>query len=104
LPQPVRYGGRDRYETATAVLKANPPTGAFLYVATGENYPDALTGGVLAAVQGTDILLVRPGGPTPDELKVLQTWHGLQALALGGSTVVPDTVLQAIQSQTIIDS
>lgn len=99
LPVAVRYGGQDRYETAAAVLKANPPTGGLLYVATGENFPDALTGGVLAATRGTDIVLVPPDGPTTDELRVLQTWHGLKALALGGSLVVPDSVLQAIQRQ-----
>ncbi len=100
LPAAVRYGGQDRYETAATVLKANPPSGALLYVATGENFPDALTGGVLAAAQGTDIVLVPPGGLTVDELSVLQTWHGLQALALGGSLIVPDSILQAIQVQT----
>jgi len=100
LPLPVRYEGQDRYETAAAVLRANPPTGVFLYVATGENFPDALTGGVLAAAQGTNIVLVPLSGPTTAELRVLKTWHGLQALALGGTFVVPDSVLQTIELQT----
>ena len=50
--------GSDRYETAaelsaTAVV---PPT--VVYVAVGNNYPDALTGGVLAAQESSAILLV----------------------------------------------
>ena len=100
LPLPVCYGGQDRYETATAVLKANPPPGGFLYLATRENYPDALTGGALAATQGADIVLVLPGGPSAAELSLLQTWHGFRALALGGSTVVADSAWQVIQRQT----
>lgn len=98
LPQPNRLAGADRYGTAASILAANPPAGALIYVATGANFPDALTGGILAATRGTDIVLLPANGPTTTEQSVLQNWHGLQAIALGGSGVIPDPVLQEVQA------
>ncbi len=56
----VRLAGEDRYGTAAAVSGWSYPTGAsVVYVATGENYPDALAGGAAAAAEGAPVLLVR---------------------------------------------
>lgn len=92
LPNPTRVSGNDRYATAAAVLQANPPQGSLLFLATGENFPDALTGGVLAALDTTDIVLVPVTGPSPDEVSVIQTWHDQNTYVLGGSSVVPDVI------------
>lgn len=97
LPNPRRLSGLDRYGTAAAVLQAYQPGGQTVYAATGEDFPDALTGGVLAAGQGTDIILVPPGGPTNEQRAVLTGWQGKRAYALGGSGALSDSALQAIQ-------
>ena len=56
----VRLAGPDRYATAAAVSAWSYPAGAsVVYVATGENYPDALAGGAAAAAEGAPVLLVR---------------------------------------------
>ena len=52
LPNSVRLSGWTSYDTEVAVLALYPPMGSTLYVATGENYPDALTGSALAAQSG----------------------------------------------------
>ena len=68
-----RIWGADRYATAIEVVETfgpdtdfnnfDPDTGKItsdFYVATGESFPDALTGAWLAAMNDTGILLVRP--------------------------------------------
>ncbi|RQD74340.1 MAG: hypothetical protein D5R97_08045 [Candidatus Syntrophonatronum acetioxidans] len=58
LPSPRRIGGEDRYETAVeVVVRLNIP-GDKLFVATGEDFADALTGSVLAAREGGPLVLV----------------------------------------------
>jgi len=54
-----RIAGDDRYLTSVKVSEAMFPKGAAVVViATGQDYPDALTGGVLAHAEGGPILLV----------------------------------------------
>ena len=51
-----RQGGIDRYETSRLLAAAAYPSGAkSALLATGENYPDALAGAVLAAAQGAPL-------------------------------------------------
>jgi putative cell wall-binding protein len=57
----TRVFGDNRYETAVAISqRINPPIGSAVVVTTGENYPDALAAGALAAKVGGVVLLVRP--------------------------------------------
>lgn len=62
LPNPVkvtaRYAGYDQYETNTVVLNQLPFETSSVYVATGENFPDALAGAALAGKSNTPILLL----------------------------------------------
>ncbi|WP_088229003.1 cell wall-binding repeat-containing protein [Desulfosporosinus sp. FKB] len=61
LPQPVtvtaRYAGYDQYETNSIVLNQLPYDSSHVYVATGENFPDALAGAALAAKTNSPIFL-----------------------------------------------
>ncbi|KUO72007.1 MAG: glycosyl hydrolase family 18 [Desulfosporosinus sp. BRH_c37] len=62
LPQPVkvtsRYAGYDQYETNTVILNQLGFQTSKVYVATGENFPDALAGAALAAKDNAPILLL----------------------------------------------
>lgn len=64
-----RLGGPNRYATAVAVSNAVWDDGAafgkHVYVASGENFPDALAGGPAAASQGMPLLLVPRTGTLP---------------------------------------
>ncbi|MBA4246772.1 MAG: hypothetical protein C0444_00540 [Microbacterium sp.] len=66
----VRIGGQDRYETsrliAARMLANGLVTGQPLWVATGANFPDALSAGAAAAAQGVPILLVNGAASTLD--------------------------------------
>jgi hypothetical protein len=55
-----RLAGSDRFSTAAAISKDtfSPGVGT-IYVATGENFPDALAGGAAAGMGGGPILLVQ---------------------------------------------
>jgi putative cell wall-binding protein len=56
----TRIAGADRYATAAAISQAAFPSGSDLvYVATGDNYPDALAAGAAAAYRKAPVLLVR---------------------------------------------
>lgn len=75
-----RLGGSSRYETAVAVTSAVWDDGAALgyhvYIASGENFPDALAGGPAASHVGMPLLLVPRTGTLPtvvaDELRRLE--------------------------------
>jgi len=98
LPFAERIYGSDRYATSAAIIRNERPGGRFLYVATGLNFPDALTGGILAAAGSTDILLISPQGLTAVQISVLETMSGKKAVALGGKEAVSDKVLSQVQA------
>ena len=57
--QSGRYGGDNRYDTNAYINTAfrTSFTGTDIYLATGKDFPDALTGGVLAAKNGSPIAM-----------------------------------------------
>jgi putative cell wall-binding protein len=61
--QITRLAGDDRYETSALILKTLFPQPQKIFLATGQNFPDALAGAALAANQNTPMLLVSPQGP-----------------------------------------
>ena len=70
----TRVAGADRYATAAGISRAAFASASTVYVATGENYPDALAAGAVAAARGAPLLLVRASGvpdPTRAELRRL---------------------------------
>ncbi|HUF07032.1 MAG TPA: cell wall-binding repeat-containing protein [Candidatus Binatia bacterium] len=93
----VRLGGANRYETAALVSASHfGPGVAAAYVATGDDFPDALAGGPAAALARGPILLVSRGAipaPTAAELSRLQP---LRIVVLGGAGVIFDEVLNAL--------
>ena len=96
-PLPSRIAGSDRFATAAAVSRSRFAPGVpVAYVATGDNFPDALAAGPAAAAAGGPILLTgRTSLPeaTADELRRLRP---KQVVVLGGPTVVADGVVKAL--------
>jgi len=54
-----RIAGPNRYATAAAVSKSTFDSSGVIFIATGENFPDALAGGPVAGQLGGPILLVQ---------------------------------------------
>jgi len=59
-----RLAGHDRYDTSINILTEFYPAASKIFLATGQNFPDALAGAALAAKQNAPMLLVPPSGLT----------------------------------------
>ena len=92
----TRLAGSDRFATAAAISRASFPSGApVAYVATGQNYPDALAGSVAAARAGGPLLLVTATSvPTATATELGRLKPG-RIVVLGGPSVVGATVAAA---------
>jgi ell wall binding domain 2 (CWB2)/Fibronectin type III domain/Carboxypeptidase regulatory-like domain len=86
--QIVRYGGADRFATAVKVADAlGDPTTVLL--ATGTNFPDALSAGVAAAKAGGIVLLTN-GATLPSATSSYLSAHGKTVDAIGGPAAQAD--------------
>ncbi len=99
VPGSLRLAGTDRYETNIAILKNFEREFNFenIYVSTGTEFADALTGAVLAAKSSSPLILTGKTLPTvaTNYLKdkvVLAT----KAIGFGGQAAVPSSVLDGI--------
>jgi putative cell wall-binding protein len=92
--------GDNRYETAAEVANVfyGDETSEYVYVATGLNFPDALTGVPAAVVDGAPILLVtRTGIPAPTAAALSELAPRVIYL-LGGPAVVTPAVEAALDA------
>ena len=91
-----RAAGADRYATAAALaaLLENPRT---VYVATGENFPDALAAAPAAALDGAPLLLVSSTGIPSATKAALARISPEQIILLGGTGVIPQRVATELE-------
>lgn len=96
LPSATRLAGNDRYGTNVAILDHYESVDSGLYIATGKDYADALTGAVLAAQNDTAILLVHD--KIPKEIAPYLDANDVDFSAIfGGKNAVGDDVKQALE-------
>ncbi len=88
LPNPVRVSGRNRYETAVALAIHFDPGTSHFYVATGIDFPDAISGAVLAAKQNSGILLVQRTAIPGAVSSFINNYGVRQITIFGGEPVV----------------
>ena len=107
-PEPVvvdRVAGANRYEVAVNISKAaNPTTAPVVYVANGENYPDALSAGPAAAFEGGPLLLVKPGELPSVVAAEIDRLNPAKIVVVGGVASVSAPVftsLQALAGETV---
>ncbi len=89
LCKPVRISGSNRYATALALAASFADGVSEFCLATGTDFPDAITGAVLAAKKGTGILLVQGTAATPPA--IVQDYlveEQIEAVTLFGGTGV----------------
>ena len=112
----VRISGDNRYGT---MEKINALEGSFdsswqndgigipiphIYLASGENFPDALTGAVLAAQEQAPLVLVNDSLPQETIDLLMGYWNrnqkgsvgGTTVTALGGSSVIADKTITSV--------
>lgn len=87
-----RLGGEDRYDTALEIAKhfGAEKGHTAISVATGENYPDALTGAILSAKNNTPLILVRQDSAKTSIVEYLNTLSLKKATIFGGASIVSD--------------
>jgi N-acetylmuramoyl-L-alanine amidase len=99
LKNPQRLGGRDRFATNIAVL--SKLSGGFdfsrVFLATGNDFPDALSGSAMAALTKSPIILTDKG-PLPDTKSFIDSKKSSinTAYILGGSDVVSDSTVSGL--------
>jgi YVTN family beta-propeller protein len=92
--QVTRYSGSDRFATAVKVADALGAPATVL-LATGTNFPDALTAGV-AAAKAAGVVLLTNGTSLPSETSSYLLAHPGTVYAIGGPAATADPSATAI--------
>lgn len=96
-----RIAGADRFATAAMMSAQHMPDGAVLaYVATGENFPDALAAGPVAARQRGSVVLVRASSIPAPSSSELDRLNPHRVIIIGGPSVVNMAVQAALRQFT----
>jgi len=104
LKNNIRLGGSSRYGTNSAVLNYFADKFSYdkVYIASGENYPDALSGSALAALSNSPLILV---GRSIDDsvMSSIKAQHDKykNIIVLGGTAVVADSLANYVVSGVI---
>lgn len=87
----TRIGGADRWETSHLVNAKAFPTSGTVYIASGIDFPDALSGSTLAGA-GKAPLFVSPGGCLPRQIgNDIVTMRATKVVLIGGTAALsPD--------------
>ncbi|HEX2222081.1 MAG TPA: S8 family serine peptidase, partial [Candidatus Limnocylindria bacterium] len=97
----TRIGGADRYSGAANISAATFASGiAVAYVASGENFPDALAGAAVAAGRRSPVLLVRRDAIPSATAAELSRLKPGRIVVLGGPATVSDGVLGGLDAFT----
>lgn len=96
-----RLAGANRYETARLIKErgdtARGSVATAAIIASGENFPDALSASSYAAFSGTPILLVRKASVPPGTAPALTATID-SAFIIGGAAAVGDDVVTSIEA------
>ncbi|MGP1910011.1 cell wall-binding repeat-containing protein [Metabacillus sp. JX24] len=84
---PVRISGKDRYATSKAIINQLPLGNNEIFVATGMNFPDALSGAVLAAKNNSSIMLAKENNKGLD---VIDNYQSVTILGGAQSSTIPN--------------
>lgn len=97
LTEKSRLQGADRYETAVAASRAAyPKTADTVYLASGLNFPDALSAGPVAARAGAPLLLTTPWGlPLPVRAE-LERLKPKRIVLVGGTASISAAVERTV--------
>lgn len=96
LPSYTRVNGADRFGTAIALAQHFDMPATRIFVATGLDYPDAITGAALAAKEGCGMILVSRTVPDAVE-SYLQGKVVDRYTLLGGTTVISESVIRQLR-------
>lgn len=96
LPSPQRISGNDHYSMNIQIIKtfASDLNLNTCYIATGESYPDALSGSALASLTKSPVILTKEPLSKDTMNFYTQNMNNIKrVIALGGTAVVSDNLL-----------
>ena len=85
----TRISGKDRYDTATKIASEKFRDPHTIYIATGENFADALTAGPVAATTNAPILLVSKKSFSSGLKNYIDKSKAFALIFLGGEDSIP---------------
>ncbi len=99
----LRLAGQNRYETAVTLGKEVRETQKFdaLYLASGENYPDALAITTMAIKTKQPILLTTKSVLHADTAQAIQDWGIKKVHVIGGEQTIQPAVLSELESMGV---
>lgn len=94
-----RLAGATRYDTMSAVVSEGAWNAeGTVIVASGENYPDALSASGLAGVYGAPIVLTDGDGLSSQAAERIRSLKPSKIIVVGGSSVISSNVLDSLRS------
>ncbi|MBS4020833.1 MAG: cell wall-binding repeat-containing protein [Dethiobacter sp.] len=93
--QTVRLAGNDRYETAIKIAEALGSSHTEVFLATGENFPDALAASSAAAIKGIPVLLCRKDAVPGVVAQYLNQHQLSEVYVVGGTAAISAHVYTA---------
>jgi putative cell wall-binding protein len=96
-----RLAGADRFETSRVIASTFFTSASTAYIATGMNYPDALSAGAAAGAHGAPVILVRGSSTTVDAATgMLLRQLGVTTVKIVGGTGAVSAAYQASLGQS----
>ena len=89
----VRFDGKDRYDTSLKVANHFSKNADNILVANALNFPDALSGSVLASKTNSPVILVPPKGNVSKQKEFVDNNNVQHVIAVGGEDVVSKQVV-----------
>ena len=96
----IIIGAGTRYGTAAAVAETFGTDVPVVYVALGQDFPDAVSGAARAGLEQGPVLLTRTGSLPPVTASALAGLNPARIVVLGGSEAVSDEVLTVLEDYT----
>jgi len=99
-PQVDRIAGDDRFATSRAVSAAAFPSAATAFIATGRNFPDALSAAAAAGASGSPVVLVDGAAGAADgaTVSLLRGMHVTSIVLAGGTSAVSGGIASSLGS------
>lgn len=94
-----RIAGATLWETSVKIIQRFKKNTDGVIVTTGQNYPDALTGGALAYKYSYPVLLVKKTEASSKILDYITTSGADRAIILGGHLAIEDKVVNQVRNQ-----
>lgn len=92
--------GKDRYETAAMTAGTQAGTTAAVLV-TGQDFPDALSGGALAVDQNAALVLTKTEELPPSSYQALQRYGANKTIVVGGPGAVSAKVAELVNGAAL---